>query len=534
MFYDERRDEFDAEALTCTGINQPLQEYGTKVRQRSGLAYQIVHERVPVFIPDTLLNSQISQVAVEKGRRAMVGVPLLDHEGPVGVLWVNWRQPRQVSSTEGNLFTSLASQATVAIKGARRYEELRRRSSHLEAVHEAGKVISAASVGLDRQLVLDRILEQAIECVTDISGPKASYGTISLLDEDTQELVVKSVFPQQQPQLSFDKFDRISLDPQEPHPGKIGISGRAVLSGQAQLVVDVSTDKDYIVQDPNTKSELAVPLLDDARVIGVMDVESDELNGFDELDKDALSLLVDMAVVALNNAERAEKLARSNTVALMGAWGAEIAHDVNREVGYIRRETFMLQERDDLPSDVKARLSAIEQSAENLAMPQKETDTESWLPSQISCNLAQTIHKAVNRYRDTLPPLAWQYDPGAQDIQVAIHERRLLSILSHLFRNAIQVLSKGDYERVITIRTSVTGKLVVIEVEDSGPGMPPEMAPILFRETIYKDGRIGSGLLLIRFISEQYGGRVELGESQEGSGACFRVSLPIVFAEDKL
>ncbi len=401
LLYDERRDEFDTQALSCTGQNPSLQKYESKVRQGRGLAYQIVHQRAPVFISDALHDSRISKVALDKGRRAIVGVPLLDHEGPVGVLWVNWKHPRQVSSQEGSLLIALASQATVAIKGVRRYEELQRRSLHLEAVHEAGKVISAASIGLDRQQVLDRILEQAIECVTDISGPKATFGSISLFEEETKELVVKSVYSRQHPQLSIDKFARISLDTLQPSSGKIGISGRAVLSGKAQLVPDVSQDEDYIVQDPDTKSELVIPLLDDEMVIGVMDVESDELNGFDELDKNALSFLVDLAVVALRNAERAEELARSNTVALMSAWGAEIAHDVNREVGYIRRETFMLQERDDLSPEVKDRLNAIEQSAVNLAMPQKEADPVSWLPSKISCDLAQTIRKAVSRYRET-------------------------------------------------------------------------------------------------------------------------------------
>jgi PAS domain S-box-containing protein len=533
LLYDDRRDEFDTEALSCTVLDQSLQKYETKARQRTGLAYQIVHDKIPIFISDAHLDGRISKVAIEKGRRAIVGVPLLDHEGPVGVLWVNWKQSRQVSSREGNLLIALASQATVAIKGVRRYEELQRRSSHLEAVHEAGKVISAASVGLDRQQVLDRILEQAIDCVTDISGPKAIFGTISLLEEDTRDLVVKSVFPRQDSQFSIEKFDRINLGPERPSLSKIGVSGRAVLTGQAQLVPDVSRDEDYIVQDLNTKSELTIPLLDGGRVIGVMDVESDEINGFDELDKDALSLLVDLAVVALKNAERAEELARSNTVALMSAWGAEIAHDVNREVGYIRRETFMLQEREDLPAEVKVRLSAIEQSAVNLAMPQKETDAVSWLPSQISCNLVQTIHKAVNRYRDIRPPITWQYDEDIPQTLVAIHERRLLSILSHLFRNAILVMSKYEQAGVITIRTAVDGRMVMIEVEDNGPGISPEIAHLLFRETIYKDGRVGSGLLLIRFISEQYGGRVELVKSREGSGACFRVWLPVVNAEIK-
>ena len=215
-----------------------------------------------------------------------MGVPLLDNDGPVGVLWVNWKATRQVSSREASLLTALASLATLAIKGARRYAEIQRRSAHLEAVHEAGKVISAASVGLDRQEVLDSILEQAIEYVTGVDGWKASVGTIHLLEEETNELVVKSVFPHQYPQSSIAKFDHISLDPRKNKNGRIGVIGRAVRTRQAQLVPDVDKDDDYIAHNEDTKSELAIPLLDNGKVIGVMDVESPHLDAFDELDKD--------------------------------------------------------------------------------------------------------------------------------------------------------------------------------------------------------------------------------------------------------
>lgn len=533
LFYDERRDEFDENGLICKGLDQPLEPYRTKVRQKKGLAHLIVQNKEPIIIPDARLDGRVSRVAIDKGRCAMVGVPLLDHEGAVGVLWVNWKQPRQISARDVSLLTALASQATVAIKGVRRYEELQRRSAHLDAAHEAGKVITAASVGLDRQQILDRILKEAIESVTDLSGGKASFGTISLVEGDPKELVVKSVYSKRLPQLSIDKFERILVDPRIPQLKRIGISGRAVITGQAQLVPDVNEDPDYIVLDENTKSELVIPLVDNDTVIGVMDVESDELAAFDELDKDALTLLVDLAVVALNNTRRAEELTRSNAVALMSAWGAEIAHDVNREVSYIWRDIFVLQKRPDLPSDVKDRLHRIEQSTGRLAMPKREIDTESWLPMQNSCNLSHTIEAAVSIYQDSDPgsAIAWEYIPFKSEVKVAIHERRLLSILSHLFRNATQAMAQVEEKRV-HIRTSVMGKRVAIEVEDSGPGVPPEIRDRLFREPVaHEQDRKGSGLLLIRFISEQYRGSVELAEPRNGSGACFRVWLPVVVSE---
>lgn len=541
LFYDETRDEFDTNALICTGLDQPLQTYETRVRQRAGLAYEIVKDRKPVFISDTLLNPRISQVAIDKGRRATVGVPLLDNDGPVGVLWVNWKAPRQVSSREASLLTALASQATVAIKGARRYEELRRRSAeiqrrsaHLQAVHEAGKVIAAASVDLDRQQILDRILEQAIECVTGVSGSKATVGTIQLLEEETNQLIVRSVFPPDYPQHSIDKFDRISLDLKKNHQAKIGVTGRAALSQKAQLVPDVSKNEDYIAHNEVIKSELAIPLLDNGNVLGVMDVESSELNAFDELDKDSLSLLVDLAVVALRNAEQAEQLSRSNAVGLMGSWGAEIVHDINREVGYIRRDVLYLRQQPGLPEEMLEALSSIDECAEHLALPEIPERLPGYetVISPVSSYLDHAIREAVSAYRSGHASLTIEFEPGSPDVKVAMHERFVLAMVRNLLRNADHALSKIDTKKVITLRSRVEGSMAVLEIEDSGPGLRPELIPYLFKRLIpHQDGRKGRGLLLVGFIVQQHAGRFEI-VSNEGGGAFFRFWLPIAEAEN--
>jgi PAS domain S-box-containing protein len=711
LFYDEARNEFQTEALMCAGIGQPLEPYTTQVRQRTGLAYDIIQGRKPIIIQDTTVDPRISKVAINKGRRATVGVPLLDHEGPVGVLWVNWKTTRQVSSSEASLLTALASQATVAIKGARRYadiqkytrfqngllkaslgiinlkeardvlqsitenikttfdcdvvtlytydqetgqvdfpayvcgglispeglgdlgrvskesvvmkivelgqpyfadhstqdrvmvselyerqkgilpfvprerilssagiplivtdktvgilfvnyrtyhpfsdqeqnaimlyaaqaatviqlartyEAIQRRSAHLQAVHEAGKVISAASVGLDQQQVLDRILEQAIECVTGVTGSKASVGTIQMLEEETNELVVKSVFPGQYPQLSIDKFDHISLNPKKPHNGKIGVTGRAALTRQAQLVPDVSKDEDYIVHNNDTKSELAIPMLDNGTVVGVMDVESNELNAFDELDKVSLGLLVDLAVVALRNAEQADQLARSNAVGLMGAWGAEIVHGVNREVGHIRREVFLLGRHPALPDEVRQGLGVIDEFAKQLALPEipeRIPGSES-ATAPVSALLDSTIHTAVQIYRSDYPSISFQFKPGCSGIQVAMHERFIRTIFQNLLRNAVYALTQGNpIKKKIKIRSHVEGPMAMIEMENSGPGFRPEIVPFLFKRLIpHEDGRKGRGLLLVGFLVEQHGGRIEAVQNKAKNGVLFRFWLPL-------
>lgn len=536
LLYDESRDEFLPEGLMCKGTGQPIETYETKVRRRTGLAYEIIKLGKWIAIPDTEKDPRISKVAIAKGRRAMIGMPLQDYEGPIGVLWVNWKMPRQVSSSEASLLTTLASLATVAIKGARRYSELQRRSAHLEAVHQAGKVISAASVELDKQQILDRILEQAIECVTGISGSKASVGTIQLYDEDTKELVVVSVFPRHYSPRALEVFAHIQLGPKKQRDDKIGVTGRAVLTREPQLVPDVKKDNDYIAHNEETQSELAIPILDNGRVIGVLDVEGKEQNAFDEMDRDSLKLLVDLAVVALRNAEQAEQLTRSNSVGLMGAWGAEIVHDINREVGYIRRELFWLQQQLETRVDLIESLATIDKRAGHLALPEipERLPGQEAVVSPASADIDSAILSVIDIHRRDHAFILFRFEPGCQKVRVAMHERFVLAIFRNLLRNAEHALKENPSEKWVHISTRVDGSMTLIEIRNSGPKVREDIIPYLFKRLIpHDDGRKGRGLLLVGFLVEQHGGRCEVVSGEE-NGAFFRFWLPIFLDSETL
>jgi nitrogen-specific signal transduction histidine kinase len=276
-------------------------------------------------------------------------------------------------------------------------------------------------------------------------------------------------------------------------------------------------------------------MLDNGKVIGVMDMESNEPNAFDELDKDSLGLLVELAVVALQNAKQAEQLTRSNAVGIMGAWGAEIVHVVNREVGYIRREVFLMQQQPELPFETRESLSIIDQSADRLALPEipERMPGLEGAPSSASCSIDSTIRAAVDVYRSGHPAITFKFEPGCPDIQVAMHERFLHLTVNNLLRNAEHALSLISTEKIIRIRSYVEGTMSVFEIEDSGQGVRSDIIPYLFKQLIpHGDGRKGRGLLLVGFIVEQHGGRVEVVPNDPGKGALFRFWLPLAISAE--
>jgi len=93
-----------------------------------------------------------------------------------------------------------------------------------------------------------------------------------------------------------------------PLDGDRGISVMAARTGKPVLVPDVSKEKAYVEGGIETRSELAVPIKIGRRVLGVLNVESKKLNGFNERDQELLEILTSHATTAISNLDRAKNL----------------------------------------------------------------------------------------------------------------------------------------------------------------------------------------------------------------------------------
>jgi PAS domain-containing protein len=90
-----------------------------------------------------------------------------------------------------------------------------------------------------------------------------------------------------------------------------GITGRTAVTGQAYLCHDVSKDSHYFPLFDYIVSELAVPVVSQGRVLGVINVDSERMEAFTTADLDLVAMLADHAAIAIENA-RQFQLARSD------------------------------------------------------------------------------------------------------------------------------------------------------------------------------------------------------------------------------
>jgi diguanylate cyclase (GGDEF)-like protein len=143
---------------------------------------------------------------------------------------------------------SRRERATRALRASIRRE--RRRSRQLSGVEEVGRLLAVKG---PTDEALGRIMDVLVE---QFGYP---YPSIYLLGDDgILELGAQRGYAT--PILRFD--------------GSRGVVGRVLREGRAQLVVDVAADPDYVGAIPGIVSEVSAPLIDDGRVLGILNVES--------------------------------------------------------------------------------------------------------------------------------------------------------------------------------------------------------------------------------------------------------------------
>jgi signal transduction histidine kinase len=110
-------------------------------------------------------------------------------------------------------------------------------------------------------------------------------------------------------------------------------------------------------------------------------------------------------------------------------------------------------------------------------------------------------------------------------VVVQVEPQRLARLFYNLVNNAVEEMKSGG---VIIVRASVRSGELVTEVEDSGPGIAPEMAERLFEPfaTHGKQNGTGLGLSICKKIVEDHGGKIS-ARSEPGKGATFVFTLPL-------
>ena len=229
--------------------------------------------------------------------------------------------------------------------------------------------------------------------------------------------------------------------------------------------------------------------------------------------------------------ERTEKLKDAERLAAIGATAGMVGHDIRNPLQVILGDLYLIDsDMASLPEveekeSVKESLSSIRKSAEyidkivqdlqDFAKPLKpnvqETDIEKICQEVL---LASSFPENVD--------VKYVVEDEARNI--VADPAFLKRILMNLVSNAVQAMPEGGKLEISAHRN---GDEIIIEVQDSGVGIPEEVKPNLFTPlfTTKAKGQ-GFGLPVVKRMTEALGGTVNI-ESEEGKGTRFMISLPM-------
>lgn len=224
------------------------------------------------------------------GVRSELAIPLIIKNRVIGVIDIEASTPNYFTEEHRDLLTIVASRIAIGIENARLYTRVSKQAKTLVLLNEISRELTSI-------LDLDQLLKRIGDLITRVIDYQMF--SILLIDESGTKL-------QHRFSLRFKENIHLKHD----IPIGEGLVGASAQTGQPVLVTDVSKDQRYISVNPETRSELCVPLIYKDNVIGVLDLEHTRRGYFTEDHMRTISTLAAQIAIAIENARLYEQISR--------------------------------------------------------------------------------------------------------------------------------------------------------------------------------------------------------------------------------
>lgn len=417
-------------------------------------------------------------------------------------------------------------------------ERLRRQNAYLEALHQT-------TLGLLSRFELDDLLNALVKRAGQLTG--APYGFLYLGEADSKEIRLRV---------------RVGLSPEQAieslRVGE-GLAGKVWQTGEPMVITDYDlwSGRSPKVAQNLTKAIVAVPLnrnvipnSTEIQIVGVLGLahsrDSDRTFGEEEIE--LLTRFAQLASVAIDNAQLFDEAIRARASAeranqAKSTFLANMSHELRTPLNAIIGFTRIVKRKgaDSLPEKQLNNLDKVLVSADHLlALINTILDIAKIEAGRMdvhanSFELAKLIDicvittqpllksdvQIVVNVNDELPPLYSDQDKVKQ-------------ILLNLLSNAAKFTEQGT----IAVHAHYDNGSIVVDVIDSGIGIPPEELPHIFEKFTQVNngnrrqyGGTGLGLSISRHLARLLGGDLT-ADSEINQGSTFKLTLPIQYRQD--
>ncbi len=231
----------------------------------------VTQEKEALIVKDVTKDPNYYANPLLPETRAEAALPLKVGERILGVLDVQSQQPYAFTDENIKILQILSDQLAVAVVNSELFAEAQERLSQHRLLHHVTTAAASSTT-------IEEALNSAVQGLQVIMG--GDQISIMMADKEQKVLEVKSA-------IGYPNEESARLKV----PFGVGITGWVAIHRQPQRTGDVTKDSRYISLNPKVRSELAIPLIYRNEVLGVLNVESPQLNAYSESDEEMLGTL---------------------------------------------------------------------------------------------------------------------------------------------------------------------------------------------------------------------------------------------------
>ncbi|MBE2272472.1 MAG: GAF domain-containing protein, partial [Anaerolinea sp.] len=548
IFLMDADDEF-AELRASTGDagRQLLSIHHKLARGSASVIGQVTQQGEPVVALDTADARVVHRPnPYLPNTRSEVAVPLKLKGRVVGAVDVQSNSPNAFDDDDVNILTTLAGQIAVAIDNAQLFEESRRRANEMSFLFAVTSRAAAAEK-----------LQEAIQNVADELRDSLEALSVSIyLPQTYVDTADESTFVVLQPyalsgdtDMPLSELSEVRLDSAQ------NTIASAANSRRALIINNIETDVRYIPVMGSARSAIIVPLSSGAQLIGLIAMESDLLNAYDNDTLTLLRTLSGTLSAIIQNQQLLETVQKTNDQLreldrLKSDFLANMSHELrtplNSIIGFSRvilkgidGPLTEMQEQDlttiynsglhllNLINDI---LDQAKIAAGKMDLQSDYFEMKPVIDGVRSIGIGLVKDKPIDIFIELAPGLP----PVFGD------EFRTRQVLLNLVSNAAKFTREGSISiNVYPMFDEITGrKMVRTDVTDTGIGIAEADIPLLFEAFRQVDssltrtaGGTGLGLPIAKSLVEMQGGRMEVS-SRVNVGSTFSVMMPLEPVED--
>ncbi len=473
---------------------------GTRFGLGEGMVGWVAQHGRSFFVND--LGDDSAFTSITRSHRSCIISPLRSGGQVIGTLNVGSPRPGAFTYEDVDLLEAIAAQVGGPITSARLYQQSQRLAAQVQRRADQLAVLNTiartASATLEQEYSLPEVTAQIR------NGFGYDQVDLFLVDEESTELA-----------LSASSGRMSSMGVGYRQHLNIGLIGRSARSGQTLRADDVRADPGYfaVAERSETRSELCVPIIASGRTLGMLNLESPQLAGFNDEDVAILETVADVLAGALENARLYRRAQAAAVLEERNRLARELHDSVSQQLFSMTLTASAARAQlEKNPRRAAAQLERIQETATSALAEMRALIFQLRPPALRDQGLVAALQQhaqALSRREG----LAIALSVVGDDRMARGLEQPLFRIVQEALNNVVKHASA----RNVTVALEFGVERVLLRVADDGQGFDPQTTPS-------GQGR-HLGMISMRERAAEIGGTMELRSRIDG-GTEVTVAVP--------